>query len=121
LRDVIALCWYVLWLQEGGQVRLAGSASMDALPTNLPCSITTVHLNALYSIVCVAKSILIISSYKQLHLMSQVINNPHCIKPWTKICIMLYEWNGHLQDPKQQIKPVLLHQLFQMTCVIVYP
>ena len=22
------------WLQEGGQVRLAGSASMDALPTN---------------------------------------------------------------------------------------
>ena len=34
LRDVIALCWYVPWLQEGGQVRLAGSASMDALPTN---------------------------------------------------------------------------------------
>jgi hypothetical protein len=29
LRDVIASCWYVLWLQEGGQVRLAGSASMD--------------------------------------------------------------------------------------------
>jgi len=34
LRDVIALCWYVLWLQEGGQDRLAGSASMDALPVN---------------------------------------------------------------------------------------
>ena len=31
LCDVIALCWYVPWLQEGGQVRLAGSASMDAL------------------------------------------------------------------------------------------
>jgi len=28
LRDVIALCWYVSWLQEGCQVRLAGSASM---------------------------------------------------------------------------------------------
>ena len=27
LRDVIALCWYVPWLQEGGQDRLAGSAS----------------------------------------------------------------------------------------------
>ena len=34
LRDVIASCWYVPWLQEGCQVRLAGSASMDALPTN---------------------------------------------------------------------------------------
>ena len=29
LRDVIALCWYVPWLQEGGQVGLVGSASMD--------------------------------------------------------------------------------------------
>jgi hypothetical protein len=29
LRDVIALCWYVPWLQEGGQVRLVDSASMD--------------------------------------------------------------------------------------------
>ena len=29
LRDIIALCWYVPWLQEGGQVRLAGSVSMD--------------------------------------------------------------------------------------------
>ena len=27
LRDVIASCWYVPWLQEGGQDRLAGSAS----------------------------------------------------------------------------------------------
>ena len=27
LRDVIASCWYVPWLQEGGQVRLVGSAS----------------------------------------------------------------------------------------------
>ena len=34
LRDVIASCWYVPWLQGGGQVRLAGSASMDALPAN---------------------------------------------------------------------------------------
>jgi len=34
LRDVIALCWYVPWLQEGCQDRLAGSASMDALPAN---------------------------------------------------------------------------------------
>ena len=30
----MALCWYVPLLQEGGQVRLVGSASMDALPTN---------------------------------------------------------------------------------------
>ena len=29
LRDVIAVCWHAPWLQEGGQVRLAGSASMD--------------------------------------------------------------------------------------------
>jgi len=29
LRDVIASCWYVPWLQEGCQDRLAGSASMD--------------------------------------------------------------------------------------------
>ena len=34
LRDVIALCWYVPWLQEGCQDRLAGSTSMDALPAN---------------------------------------------------------------------------------------
>ena len=27
LRDVIALRWYVPWLQEGGQFRLVGSAS----------------------------------------------------------------------------------------------
>ena len=26
--DVIPLCWYVLWLEEGGQVRLVGSASI---------------------------------------------------------------------------------------------
>ena len=31
LRDVIALCWYVPWLREGCQVRLACSASMDAI------------------------------------------------------------------------------------------
>jgi hypothetical protein len=29
LRDVIASCWYVPWLQGGCQDRLAGSASMD--------------------------------------------------------------------------------------------
>ena len=29
MRDVIASCWYVPWLQEGCQDRLAGSASMD--------------------------------------------------------------------------------------------
>ena len=31
LRDIIALCWYVQLLQEGGQFRLVGSASMDGL------------------------------------------------------------------------------------------
>ena len=31
MRDVIALCWYVPWLQEGGQVRLVGSASYGRL------------------------------------------------------------------------------------------
>ena len=35
LRDVIASCWYVPWLQGGCQVRLAGSASMDGLCTGL--------------------------------------------------------------------------------------
>ena len=34
LRDVIASCWYVPWVREGGQVRLVGSASMDVLPAN---------------------------------------------------------------------------------------
>ena len=34
LRDFIASCWYVPWLQGGCQDRLAGSASMDALPAN---------------------------------------------------------------------------------------
>ena len=29
MRDVIALCWYVPWLQGGCQDRLVGSASMD--------------------------------------------------------------------------------------------
>ena len=28
MRDVIASCWYVPWLQKGCQVRLAGSASI---------------------------------------------------------------------------------------------
>jgi hypothetical protein len=28
MRDVIASCWYVPWLREGCQDRLAGSASM---------------------------------------------------------------------------------------------
>ena len=35
LNDVIALCWYVPWLQEGGQVRLVGSASMDGFVSQL--------------------------------------------------------------------------------------
>ena len=37
LRDVVALCWYVPWLQEGGQVRLVGSASYGWQPaTRIP-------------------------------------------------------------------------------------
>ena len=36
LRDVIALCWYVPWLQEGGQVRLVRSASIVHLHLGLP-------------------------------------------------------------------------------------
>ena len=35
MRDVIALCWYVPWLQEDGQVRLVGSASMDGIVSQL--------------------------------------------------------------------------------------
>ena len=31
LRDVICLCWYVPWLLEGCQDRLAGSASTSLL------------------------------------------------------------------------------------------
>ena len=34
LRDVIASCWYVPWLQEGCQDRLVSIASVDALTTN---------------------------------------------------------------------------------------
>jgi len=34
LRFVVASGWYEPWLQEGGQNRLVGSTSMDALPTN---------------------------------------------------------------------------------------
>ena len=40
LRDVIALCWYVLWLQEGGQVRLVGSASYGRTTTTTTTVIT---------------------------------------------------------------------------------
>ena len=29
MRDVIASCWYVPWLQEGCQDRLAGSVSIE--------------------------------------------------------------------------------------------
>jgi hypothetical protein len=53
-----------------------------------------------------------------------ISGNPHCTEPWTKRCVMWYELNGHIPDPtgpKQQIIPVLLHQLLQMTCVMVYP
>jgi len=31
MRDVIELCWYVPWLREGCQDRLAGSASTSLL------------------------------------------------------------------------------------------
>ena len=42
MRDVVALCWYVPWLQEGGQVRLAGSASMDGFVAVLIISLLIV-------------------------------------------------------------------------------
>jgi len=35
LRDLIALCWYVPWLQEGVQVWLVGSAYMDGFVSQL--------------------------------------------------------------------------------------
>jgi len=35
LRDIVASCWYVPWLQEGCQDRLAGSASMDVFVAQL--------------------------------------------------------------------------------------
>ena len=44
----------------------------------IPCSITTAHLNALYSTVCVAKTILIISNYKQLGVRSGVVVEVLC-------------------------------------------
>ena len=40
LRDVIALCWYVLWLQGGCQDRLAGNASIAVQCCS--CSVFTV-------------------------------------------------------------------------------
>ena len=39
MRDVIVLCWYVPWLQEGGQVRLVGSASMDGFVLRTTCQL----------------------------------------------------------------------------------
>ena len=47
LRDVIALCWYVPWLQEDGQDRLAGSASMDITQSPAPDDGHTVARNML--------------------------------------------------------------------------
>jgi len=44
LHDVIALCWYVPWLQEGGQVRLVGSASMDGFVSQLALRAKKWHL-----------------------------------------------------------------------------
>ena len=43
LCDVIASCWYVPWLQEGSQVRLVGSASMDGFVSQLCRCIYGVH------------------------------------------------------------------------------
>ena len=37
-RDVIASCWYVPWLREGCQDRLAGSASIDGFVAHLSFS-----------------------------------------------------------------------------------
>ena len=44
LRDVIALRWYVPWLQEGGQDRLAGSASMDGFVAQRSTAHTSTRL-----------------------------------------------------------------------------
>jgi hypothetical protein len=38
LRDVIVSCWYVPWLREGCQDRLAGSVSMDGFVSQLAVS-----------------------------------------------------------------------------------
>ena len=38
--DVIASCWYVPWLREGCQDRLADSASMDGFVAQLPANRT---------------------------------------------------------------------------------
>ena len=42
--DVIASCWYVPWLQGGGQVRLVGSASMDGFVSQ-PCTFTYMKMS----------------------------------------------------------------------------
>jgi len=55
LRDVIASCWYVPWLREGCQDRLAGSASMDALLANRSSLIIVVTLKAVHS--CVLRGV----------------------------------------------------------------
>ena len=76
LRDVIALCWYVPWLREGGQVRLVGSASMDGFVSQLFLSTlnydarSTTHQIDLYpqiKYVYVSCSILYIYQVKALH------------------------------------------------------
>ena len=45
LRDVIASCWYVPWLQEGGQVRLVGSASMDGFTGSIPAGVSVFFID----------------------------------------------------------------------------
>jgi hypothetical protein len=44
LRDVIASCWYVPWLQGGCQDRLAGSASMDGFVAELQLCVAQLQL-----------------------------------------------------------------------------
>jgi len=51
LRDVIVSCWYVPWLQEGCQDRLAGSASMDGFVAKLALDVTFVFFISLLIVV----------------------------------------------------------------------
>ena len=75
LHDVIALCWYVPWLQEGGQDRLVGSASIGRTtyqPTNLQkleCIICSdSNVNFLINSSSARHLTLILQSYNLFHI-----------------------------------------------------
>jgi len=93
MRDVIALCRYVPWLQEGGQVRLVGSASMDGFVSQLILSTlnydarSTTHQSTFLFIRKYSISILITTAVRNLNLATAQYLLLFCLKEHTTIRI----------------------------------